>query len=149
IAPGLDEAFPPLLSAAIMRHNLPEATTRFIGRSRELDGLARLLEEARIVTLTGPGGAGKTRLALELAATQVESHAHGVWMVELASCLANSEVPSAIATALRVREQPGVAPLATVTDALRSHDALVLLDNCEHVIDAASEAADALVRGCP
>jgi predicted ATPase/DNA-binding CsgD family transcriptional regulator/tetratricopeptide (TPR) repeat protein len=130
-------------------HNLPATHTSFVGRDAALTELGVLLNETRLLTLTGTGGVGKTRLALELASRHAASYPDGVWWVELASLSDASLVPQAVAAVLDVREQPG-RPLPEILAAiLRSRATLVLLDNCEHVLKACADLADALVGACP
>jgi predicted ATPase/DNA-binding SARP family transcriptional activator len=129
--------------------NLPQRMSRFIGRARELDEIGRLLDGAPIVTLAGPGGSGKTRLALEAAETLAPRYPGGVWLIELAGIERPSAIPQALAAALGVIEQPGRPLMETITAALASDHALLLLDNCEHLIGACAELAETLARACP
>ncbi len=132
-------------------HNLPVQLTRFIGREREKAEVSRLLTTARLLTLTGPGGCGKTRLALEVAAglSKAQVYPAGVWLVELASLLDPALLPQAVGSALDVREAPGQSFMETLTAALQSRRLLLLLDNCEHLSEACAQLADALLRACP
>ena len=130
-------------------HNLPLQLTSFVGRERELAAVGGLLGTARLLTLTGPGGVGKTRLALEAAAGARATHPQGVWLVELAALADPALVPQAVAAVLGVREEPGRPLLATLADALRPRTLLLVLDNCEHLLDACARLAGALLRGCP
>jgi predicted ATPase/DNA-binding CsgD family transcriptional regulator len=138
----------PPTRAASAEHNLTIPLTSLVGRSRELDGIAETLRRTRLVTLTGPGGVGKTRLALELARRQTARRSDGVWLVDLAAAAGPSDVAAETARVLRVRG-PGEA---TATDALRSYlaerDVLIVLDNCEHVVDACAELAEMLLGSC-
>jgi predicted ATPase/class 3 adenylate cyclase len=149
----LPAAFPPLRSLDARPHNLPLQVTGFVGREGELAAVARLLAGEppgpRLVTLTGPGGCGKTRLALQAAAEVLDAHPDGVWLVELGALADPALVPQAVAAAVGVREAPGRPLLATLTDALRPKRLLVVLDNCEHLLDACARLADALLRTCP
>ncbi|MQY08203.1 ATP-binding protein [Actinomadura macrotermitis] len=144
------------------RGNLPTRLTSFIGRDEDLKQVAGLLEEGRLVTLTGPGGAGKTRLSLESGERLAGSAPDGVWFVGLAPVEDPAEVPSAVLTALGLREtvllpagrgRLAVAdagdPLDRLAAALRGKRLLLLLDNCEHLLDAAARLADRLLAGCP
>lgn len=129
-------------------HNLPLQLTSFIGRKKEIAEIKRLLSEVRLVTLTGSGGTGKTRLSLQVAAELLESFSGGVWLVELAPLSDPSLVPQTVATALGVREEAGRTLLATLTDYLRAKDLLIVLDNCEHLIDACAQLVNALLQAC-
>ena len=102
-----------------------------------------------MVTLTGAGGCGKTRLSLQVAAEMLDGAGDGVWLVELAAVSDPDAVPSAIAGALGIAPRPGQAPLEALLDALGPQDILIVLDNCEHLIDACAKTADALLRRCP
>jgi predicted ATPase/DNA-binding SARP family transcriptional activator/DNA-binding CsgD family transcriptional regulator len=131
------------------KHNLPGARTSFIGRERELVEIKRTLAITGLMTLTGAGGSGKTRLALEIARGLVGVYPDGVWLVELGSLSEGELVAQAVADALGVREQPN-RPLAdTLADALREKKLLLLLDNCEHLLDAAARLVDTLLGSCP
>jgi predicted ATPase/class 3 adenylate cyclase len=153
--PDLPAEFPPLRSLDAFPHNLPLQLTSFVGRERELATVQGLLAQHRLVTLTGPGGTGKTRLAQQAAAEALApadgqpAFADGVWLVELAALADPALVPQAVATAVGVREEPGRPVLATLTDALRPRRLLLLLDNCEHLLDAGARLADTLLRACP
>jgi predicted ATPase/DNA-binding SARP family transcriptional activator len=131
------------------QHTLPLQLTRLVGREREVTTLARLLEETRLLTLTGAGGSGKTRLALEVAAREVRKGTRGVLWVELAPLQDPELIPQQIAGALGVREEGGRPLAQTVLEALRERRLLLVLDNCEHLVEACSLLADALLRGCP
>ena len=130
-------------------HNLPTRLTSFIGRERELTELARLLIDTRLVTLVGTPGVGKTRLSLESARGLLGTFSGGVWLVELAPLTESALVPQAVATALGLAEQPGRPMTATLTEHLRGQRTLLLLDNCEHLIEACASLAEALLRTCP
>lgn len=141
--------FPPLKSLNALPNNLPLQLSSFIGREREIAEIKRLLSTTRLLTLTGPGGAGKTRLALQVAAEILEDFKDGVWLVELASLSDPALVPQTVASALRIREQPGRAILAALTDFLLPKQLLLVLDNSEHLIEACAQLANALLRACP
>src|SRR5437870_5422467 len=115
------------------QHNLPLQLSSFVGREREIAEVRRLLGGARLLTLTGAGGCGKTRLALRVAADAPAAYPHGVWLVELAPLRDGALVPQAVASAVGVREEVGTPLLATVARRLRERTTLLLLDNCEHL----------------
>src|ERR671920_1608680 len=129
-------------------HNLPSELSSFVGREEELTEVKRLLEDNRLLTLTGSGGCGKTRLALAAASELVEGFEDGVWFVELASLADPSLVPQSVAYALGVREQPGRSPTEALSDYLRNRKVLLVLDNCEHLVEACAELAEALLHSC-
>jgi len=136
------------------RTNLPAPSSSFVGRAWEVAEIGEMLAAARLVTLTGPGGCGKTRLALGVATTRVAAHPDGVWLVELAALTRGSSggaplVAQAVAAALGVGEQPGQPLLATLSRFLESRDLLLVLDNCEHLIGACATLAAALLAACP
>ncbi len=148
-APGLASDFPPLRSLALARTNLPVQVTSFVGRERELAEAGRLLDGNRVVTLIGVGGTGKTRLMLQVAAEHLDRYRDGAWVVELAPVGDPALVPAEVARALGVGEQPGLPVEHSLADFLRAKDLLLLLDNCEHVIDAVAALVAGLVAGCP
>jgi len=150
-AAGLQAGFPPLrsLGSPALANNLPAQVTTFIGRERELSEVRALVASSRLVTLTGAGGCGKTRLGLQLAAGLLDGSGDGVWLVELAAVLDEDAVAPAICRALGIAAQPGRPVLETLLDALALQDVLIVLDNCEHLIGACAKAADAIVRRCP
>ena len=150
-AAGLQAGFPPLRSLGnpALPNNLPAQLTAFIGRERELSEVRALVASSRLVTLTGAGGCGKTRLSIRLAAGLLDGSGDGVWLVELAALLDEDAVAPAICQALRIAGQPGRPALETLLDALAPQDVLIVLDNCEHLIGACAKTADAIVRRCP
>ncbi len=129
-------------------HNLPVPRDSFVGREREVSEVERELAMTRLLTLTGAGGAGKTRLALEVARGLSGAYPDGAWLVELAPLPDGDLVPQAVAAALRVREQPGRPLEETLAGHLRSKGLLLVLDNCEHVVDTAARLADGLLSSC-
>ena len=147
--PRCPAEFPAAPVARRAPHNLPRELTSFIGREREVGEVRRLLGTTRLLTLTGSGGVGKTRLGLRVAGELVEAYPDGVWLVELAALGDPALVPQATASALGVREQPGRSLLDTLIDVLRPRTCLVLLDNCEHLVAACAALADSLLRACP
>ncbi|MDQ3672595.1 MAG: hypothetical protein M3364_09220 [Actinomycetota bacterium] len=130
------------------RHNLPAQLTSFVGREQELAALEHLLRTHRLVTLTGVGGAGKTRLALEAASRHVAAWADGVWLVDLTALSQPALVPTGVARVLDVSERPDVPVLDALLDHLRRTELLLVLDNCEHLVDACGELAFEVLRGC-
>jgi predicted ATPase/class 3 adenylate cyclase len=148
--PGLRSEFPPLRTLEAFAGNLPVQLSSFVGRADELAGLAAAVQRSPLVTVTGPGGVGKTRLAVQAAADQVPSFADGAWLCELAPAADGEAMAQAVAAALRVRPRPGLSTAGSVVEFLRTRTALLLvLDNCEHLVaDAAVLAAD-ILRGCP
>jgi predicted ATPase/class 3 adenylate cyclase len=147
--PDLQAEFPPLKSLDTQANNLPIQTTRFIGREQEIAAVRDLVMSQRLVTLLGTGGAGKTRLSLQVAADLVDEFPDGVWLVELSPVADPALVPQTVATVLSVREDPARSPLSTLIEHTRSKRLLLLLDNCEHVVHACAELANALLRGTP
>ena len=137
------------MPGAEKRHNLPAQLTSFIGREQAMAQVKQWLATTRLLTLTGSGGCGKTRLALQVAADLLEAYAQGVWLVELAALADPALVPQSAASALGVREEPGRPLTATLTDYLRPKSLLLVLDNCEHLLSACAQLADTLLRACP
>ncbi len=133
----------------IVRHNLPLQLTSFVGRERELAEVIRLLGTTRLLTLTGTGGTGKTRLALQVASNLLDHYPRGVWLADLASLTDPASVPAVVAAAMGVREEAGQPLLATLVAALRPRHLMLVLDNCEHLLDACAALVQALLRGCP
>jgi non-specific serine/threonine protein kinase len=129
-------------------HNLPLQLTRFIGRDAELVHLRQKLASERLVTLIGPGGVGKTRLALELTAGVAEMYPDGVWLIELASLSDRQLVPQAVATPLGVHAEAQVSLERSLLNFLRPRQTLLLLDNCEHLVSACAQLAETLLRAC-
>jgi predicted ATPase/class 3 adenylate cyclase len=149
VAPGLDDHFPPLKTLDARAHNLPVQSTSFVGREREIRDVERALASGRLVTLTGAGGAGKTRLALQVAAELVDEYADGVWLVELAAVADPRIVPQVAARALGVSDPGGASVDEALAVSLREKELLVVLDNCEHLIAACAALADLLVAAGP
>ncbi len=147
--PDLQADFPPLHSLDAYPNNLPIQATSFVGREREIAEASRMLSAARLLTLTGSGGTGKTRLALQLAADVLPSFPDGVWLAELAPLASPDLVLQTVAAAYGLREIPGIPLLDLVTDYMRSKRLLLVLDNCEHLIEACAQLADHFLRTCP
>ena len=165
---GLPDDFPPLNSLNTLPNNLPIQLTSFVGREREIAEVKRLLTTTHLLTLTGSGGCGKTRLALQVGADLLEKFPDGVWIVELAFLSDPALVPQAVASALGVREESGPLPLesddrrerlpgkstdrsllAKLVDYLESKGLLLIVDNCEHLIEECATLAYTLLRSCP
>jgi len=149
LAPDLPVDFPPLRSLDAFTNNLPRQLTSFIGRRRELAEVKHLLAAARMVTLTGAGGAGKTRLALQVGAEVLEGYPDGVWLVELAALSDSALVAQRVASALEVREVPGFPILETLQNSLEQKRLLLVLDNCEHLVEACARLTEVLLQACP
>jgi hypothetical protein len=149
IAPGLPLEFPPLKTLEGFANNLPQQWTSFVGREKDIAEVKRLLGETRLLTLAGPGGTGKTRLALQAAADVLECYPDGAWLVELAAMTHPSLVPQVVASVLGVREEAG-APLAqTLAGVLHERSLLLIFDNCEHLLDAVAQFAYDILQRCP
>lgn len=132
-----------------MPNNLPVQLTSFIGRGREITEVERLLRTAHVLTLTGVGGVGKTRLALRVAAELLDAFPDGVWLIDLAPLSDAGLVPHTVAATLGVREEPDRSVLESLVAFARSRSLLLVLDNCEHVVSAGAHLADTLARACP
>lgn len=134
--------------------NIPSRITSFVGREAEIEEVTALVRDYRLVTVTGPAGAGKTSLAIEVARRLVESYDRGVWLVELAPVQDSELVVAAISDALGLSEDTSIAtqkraPAARLSAYLRNKELLLLLDNCEHVVQAAAELSETLLTSCP
>ncbi len=147
LAPGLPTEFPPLRS--LRNTNLPIQSTSFIGREQEMEDVKRLLGTTRLLTLTGTGGCGKTRLALQVAIEVLENHPDGVWLVELASISEPTLAVQTVATVLGLRDEPGRPLIEILTDYLKSKSLLLLVDNCEHLVAECAFLTNTLLRSCP
>jgi predicted ATPase/class 3 adenylate cyclase/DNA-binding CsgD family transcriptional regulator len=148
--PDLRNDFPPLrIAKDVAVHNVPAQLTSFVGRGPQLAEVRKLLAQDRLVTLTGAGGVGKTRLAIEVAAQVAGDYADGVWYVDLAPITDPDLVPVAMACALGLPDQPGRSTMDTLLRFVRDRQMLVVLDNCEHLLDASAELAVALLGGAP
>lgn len=158
--PNLPAEFPPLTSLEAYKHNLPVQLTSFIGREKELEQVKNLvlgkdlkgvghLSDLRLVTLLGPGGTGKTRLALQTAADLVDQFPDGVWFIELAPLADPDRIAERVAAPFNVQSQPGRPLLDTLTNHLRRKELLLVLDNVEHLVRESAELAEHLLLNCP
>ena len=147
--PGLTREFPPLRSLNALPGNLPVQLTAFVGRDDDLTRVAAELRDARLVTLTGVGGVGKTRLALEVAAEVLPGYRDGAWLAELAGVRDPEAVPDALVAMFGLRPSTGLPATTTLVEFLRGKDLLLLLDNCEHLLRAVAELVAEVVRSCP
>jgi predicted ATPase/class 3 adenylate cyclase len=147
--PSLPPVEAPLRSLQAFSHNLPVQVTSFVGREQEMADVKRLLASTRLLTLTGAGGTGKTRLSLQVAADLVESYEEGVWLVELATLSESALVLQAVATVLGIKEEPGKPLTQSLIEYLKPRQVLLLLDNCEHLLSGCSALAQAILQGCP
>ena len=149
VAPDLQQDFPPLQSLKEIPNNLPAQLTTFIGREKEVEQIKKRLEKNRLVTLTGSGGVGKTRLSIQVASELLDDYPHGAWLVELAPITDPALVTRTVCTALDVTPQGNMPALNVLTEYLKSKKILLVVDNCEHLIDACAELCDSLLHACP
>ncbi|MGH7707802.1 MAG: ATP-binding protein, partial [Vulcanimicrobiaceae bacterium] len=148
-APDLPIEFPPLRSLDELPNNLPLQVTSFVGREREAAILKERLAKARLLTLVGAGGVGKTRLSLQLGADVLDDFEDGVWFVELAAVRDAQTLPDVVASTFNVNAGEGRTSFEAVVNYLKRKKALVIFDNCEHLVEAAARTIDAIIRGCP
>lgn len=149
VVPGLPNSFGPLRSLDVVRHDLPIQLTSFVGREQELAELDDLLSSARLVTLIGPGGSGKTRLALEGASHGIDRYRDGAWFVDLAPLTSPDQVPLAVAGHLGVSGQSGRPTEDVLVDYLADRELQLVLDNCEHLVDKVSQLVAGLLQAAP
>ena len=149
MVPGLPSEFSPLRMMDALRSNLPAQLTSFIGRKKEIVAIKQLIANNRLTTLVGPGGTGKTRLSLEIGADLLNAFPDGVWFIELAPLTDPALVPQGAATALGLREEPERPLMETLSSYLRPKAALLILDNCEHLVEASARFAETLLQVCP
>ncbi|MEO7819334.1 MAG: adenylate/guanylate cyclase domain-containing protein, partial [Actinomycetota bacterium] len=166
VHPGLRRDFPSLRTLDVLPNNIPLQLTSFIGREHDVAEVVNLLSTKRLVSLTGPGGVGKTRLGLQVAAELLDQHADGAWMVDLSAISDPSWIPNAVAVSVGMRQGGPSASVADdegsggetgagrtiveqLVDHLRVNETLLLFDNCEHLVSGVSDVAEALLRGCP
>jgi predicted ATPase/DNA-binding SARP family transcriptional activator/DNA-binding CsgD family transcriptional regulator len=147
--PALPTIAPTEESSDTGSHNLPASRTSFVGREHEMMEIKRHLAMTGLLTLTGAGGSGKTRLALEVARDLIGAYPDGVWLAELASLSQGEFIPQAVAEAVGVPGQPGRPLTDTLVDALRTKKMLLVLDNCEHLVDAVVDLVASLLESCP
>jgi predicted ATPase len=146
---SLPRDFPPLRSLDAYPTNLPAQLSAFVGRDDELDTVAKALAESRVVTLTGVGGVGKTRLAVQVAADVLPAYGDGAWLVELGGVADAEAVEEAVAATLMIQQQPGKSLRESLLSFLRMKQLLVLLDNCEHLLEPAGDFVDRALRAAP
>lgn len=146
---GLPTLFPPLKTLDAFRTNLPAQLTSFIGREKEMAAVKHLIRTSRLTTLTGPGGTGKTRLSLQVAADLLDSFPDEVWFVELAPLSDPALVPQTVMNTIGLHERADRSPLNILGDYLQSKADLLILDNCEHVVQASAELSETLLQNCP
>lgn len=149
VAPGLASEFPPLRSLEALPNNLPLQITSFVGRDIDILNVSELLAKHRLVTLVGAGGVGKTRLALQVGADVLDRYEDGVWLVELAPLSDNDLIPSTVASIFHVSEAANRTMTEAIVHALKARRALIIFDNCEHVVEPAARLIDAILRSCP
>ncbi len=149
IASDLPSEFAGLRSLESVPNNLPVQLTSFIGREREMAEVKRLLASTRLLTLTGMGGTGKTRVSLQVAADVLDTFSDGVWFVEFATIAEAALVVETVAAALDLRQEPEKPLQTTLTNFLKDRRLLLVLDNCEHVVAACARLAETLLRACP
>jgi predicted ATPase/class 3 adenylate cyclase/DNA-binding CsgD family transcriptional regulator len=149
IAPDLPTEFPPLRTLDNLPNNLPTQLTSFVGREKELADVNRLLQNTHLLTLIGPGGTGKTRLSIQAASEMLDQYPDGVWFVELAPILDPLLVPRTTAIAIGLRDELQRPVIDMLCDYLRAKKTLIILDNCEHLVDACAKMADQILRAAP
>jgi predicted ATPase/class 3 adenylate cyclase len=149
VAPGLDEDFPPVRSLDTLPNNLPRQLSSFIGREAEIVAAEDRLAGTSLLTLTGAGGVGKTRLAIEIGAHLAASFPDGVWLVELAALTDAELVDDAVAGELAIKQRAGTEILEALVEDIGTRAMLLILDNCEHLIGGVVEMTDELLRRCP
>lgn len=149
VSADLQADFPALRSLEIFPNNLPVQLTSFIGREKEMTEVKRLLGTTHLLTLTGTGGTGKTRLSMQVAADLLDQFPDGVWLIELATLEDAGEVVTAISAPLQVRDEPGQQLLLTLTNYLRNKKLMLILDNCEHLVAECARISETLLRACP
>lgn len=148
VAPDLQSEFPALRALDVFPNNLPAQLTSFIGREKEIRDATQMLKQSRLLTLTGSGGTGKTRLSLQVASNILKQFKDGVWLIELAPISEPALVPNTAANVLRLRVEDSRPLMDVVVDWLRDKETLFILDNCEHLIDACAQFANTVLQNC-
>ena len=146
---GLTTSFPALKTLDISLTNLPTQLSTFIGREKEVEQIKKRLEKNRLVTLTGSGGVGKTRLSIQVATELLNDYPHGVWLVELAPITDPALVVQTVCATLDIAPQGNIPVLQVLTDYLKQKKILLVVDNCEHLIDACAQLCETLLHVCP
>jgi predicted ATPase/class 3 adenylate cyclase len=149
VTSDIQQDFPPLQSLQEIPNNLPAQLTKFIGREKEVEQIKKRLEKNRLVTLTGSGGVGKTRLSNQVASELLSEYPNGVWLVELAPITDPELVTRTICSALGLKPQGNTPALNALTEYLKAKKILLVVDNCEHLIDACAQLCDSLLHACP
>ncbi|HEY5307455.1 MAG TPA: adenylate/guanylate cyclase domain-containing protein, partial [Casimicrobiaceae bacterium] len=149
VHPVLRQDFPPLRAQERTPNNLPQQVTSFVGREREVDEVTKLLAQTRLLTLTGVGGLGKTRLSLRVAADVVDNYPDGVWFVELAALTDAARVAQAVASTIGIKEDAGRPVVEALVKYVKDRCLLLILDNCEHLVQACAELAIQLLHAGP
>ena len=147
VAPDLVGDFPPLRSLQVFPNNLPLQLSTFVGREAEVTGITTLVEKHRLVTLVGSGGVGKTRLCLQVAANSLDGSGVGVWFIELAPLTSGLYIPSTVALTLGLTLSPEGDPVENLVRALKGTHALLVFDNCEHLVEPAARVISAILHG--
>ena len=151
VAAELETDFPPIktLDNPLLKHNLPLQLTSFVGREQDVSELAAATQGHRLVTITGPGGCGKTRLALQVGAELLSGDGDGVWFVDLSPVREDSDVARTLAAVFNIVDQPPVPLVESVGRSIGAASMLIVVDNCEHVVDGCAKTLDFLLRHCP
>lgn len=148
-APDLEQEFPPLRTLSLHLNNLPVQVTPFLGRTQEIAAVQEMFSSNRLLTLTGPGGMGKTRLSQQVAANLIDSFPDGIWYVELAPLSDSKLIDQAVALAIGLREPEGSRTIEVIVNYLQPKQSLLILDNCEHVIDGCAQFSQEILQTSP
>jgi len=149
VAPDMQSQFPPLRALDVFPNNLPIQLTSFVGRTKEIGQIKNRLQQYRLVTLTGSGGVGKSRLSIQVASEVLTDYPDGAWLVELAPVTDPALVPQTVCAALDVTPSGNIPARSVLTDYLQPKKTLLVVDNCEHLIDACVQLTDGLLHACP